>query len=384
MREIIRQIARQITQQVVRQIGLQAARQVGRIQQRCGCQGGRGGAAVVRQAAVVGCQAALGGGDGAAAGHGAAALAGRGVFGNFVQQKQFLERRGWQAVQGLGQLGGRCRVVDGPAHQGQHIVGGPEGFNLREQGHGTFEQVGAGRVVIFQAGRLDVEHRLQGASGGFKGLGAAELVEKLQQLQVGQGGGFGIFLDVVFQQDDGLIVFANGGVKLGLLLGVQKVLGGDRQVARRSLGAVALVQVVVRLGQEKSVGLDGHLDGGRGRRFCRGGRRAGLLSRSFWRFYGAVFYCFYAVLCFFFNGGCYVFFFSIGGVCAADGLVPIAGSVLAFGPQALQQVGNGQQRRCEHGQKQVKPQGQGVSRFGGCQFSRQPGDFGAAFFLLFF
>ena len=59
-------------------------------------------------------------------------------------------------------------------------------------------------------------------------------------------------------------------------------------------------------------------------------------------------------------------------------------SCVAFGPQALQQVGNGQQRRCEHGQKQVKPQGQGVSRFGGCQFSRQPSDFGAAFFLLFF
>ncbi len=49
-------------------------------------------------------------------------------------------------------------------------------------------------------------------------------------------------------------------------------------------------------------------------------------------------------------------------------------------PAALQQAGNGQQRRREHGQKQVKPRGQGVGCFGGCQFSRQPGDFGAAFF----
>ncbi len=104
----------------------------------------------------------------------------------------------------------------------------------------------------------------EGASGGFKGLGAAELVEKLQQLQVRAGGGFGIFLDAAFQQDDGLIVFANRGVKLGLLLGVQSL--GRRPSGRpTSLGAVALVQAVVRSGRKKRWAGWGLLSMGRGR-----------------------------------------------------------------------------------------------------------------------
>ena len=193
-------------------------------------------------------------------------------------------------------------------------------------------------VVLRQAGRCDVEGRFQVLANLLECFGAAELVEKVEQLQVRQGRAVAVVGDMRLQQFDGFVVFANRGVKLGLFLGVQKVLRGHGEVGRG--GAFLVVfQVVVRLGQHKTVGFGSGNILGRffGRRGClglpglygRGGRGgnhgSGRWGRRRW-----------------------------WDLCAAqDGLHPPVLCPSLFYPQAVEQIGNDQQRCCQGRQEQV-------------------------------